>query len=146
MLEINGTIIVFALSFIIFVFLLDKALWQPIRRLKEARAEELALEIQNALKAEERTKALIEQIDCELDSIKNSEHKAIESLFAESKLEEAKQEEALKQELENLKTKAYQDLKADHVSSVAFIEEKSLELAHLIVAKVAPELREGAKV
>lgn len=146
MLEFNGTIIVFALSFIAFVFLLDKVLWQPIRKIKDSRFGELALEVENALKAEEKTKAIIEQVNSEINLIKDFEHKAIEDLFSQSKFEEEQQEKALKENLEKQKSKAYQDLMAEIVSSQSFIEEKSLELAYLILQKVAPELREGTKV
>jgi F-type H+-transporting ATPase subunit b len=143
MLEINGTIIIFALSFLVFIFLLDKALWQPIGKLKEARSSEIALEIQNAIQVEEKTKVIIAQVNSEINSIKKLEHQAIDQLFKESKLQAEEAEGKLKEELEAQKRKAYEELISENTLAESFIENKSRELAQLILQKIAPELNKS---
>jgi F-type H+-transporting ATPase subunit b len=139
MIELNGTSLVFALSFLLFVYLLDFALWKPVSKIKEERAIELKTELDSASQAEEKTKSILKQVSQEISSLKKVEHDAIEKLFRESKLEEDQEEAKLKNELEIFKEKAKSELLAERDSLLGSLEEQSKELANLISNKVAPE-------
>ncbi len=145
MIEINGTTLVFALSFLVFVFLLDQVLWKPIIKVKAQRADDLNNELNNASQAEAKTKTIINQVNSEIEAIKKSEQLAIEKLFADSKAEADSQTAKLKAELEAYKQKSFAELDSESSSLESEIHQQAQELAKSILAKISPS-PEGARV
>jgi F-type H+-transporting ATPase subunit b len=148
MLELNATALFFALSFLVFIFLLDKVLWKPVQKVKEERDQALQAELGNATQAEAKTRSIVQSVSDEVESIKKSEHDAIEQIFAESKQQEEKEESKLKAELEIFKQKAYEQFVSEEASLNLSVDSEAGQLAQSIIKKIAPELNisEGVAV
>ncbi|MFN5540565.1 MAG: hypothetical protein ACK481_11015 [Candidatus Melainabacteria bacterium] len=136
MLELNGTSLLFIISFLLFAFLLNFVLWEPIRKIKSARSSDLNEQLNSAHKAEEKTHSIILQVKKETETLRKNELALIEKVFAECKIEEEQEEAKLKKEFELLKDKTALEIKFDRDNLIQSLEPEANKLAQIITEKV----------
>jgi len=145
MLEINGTCLVFVLSFLLFVLLLNQTLWRPIAIVKKVREADLLSEQEKAIDAESKTQSILEQVSSEIEEIKKREHTYLDGLLKDFTKKRELEEIQLKSEMEESKKRAYEQIMKEGEAFKSSLQGEAEKLAHLIVARVAPEvsLQEG---
>lgn len=140
MLEINGTCLVFILSFLVFVYLLNKTLWKPVGQIKEIRNNDLLSEQDKASEAESKTQSIIKQVNSQVKEIKKSEHDYIEHLLKDFAKEKELDESKIKADMEEFKRNAYRQIVEEEQALKSSLEEEANKLAKLIISKIAGEV------
>jgi|GEM_PF-3047152 len=125
MLEINGTFLVFLVSFMLFCYLLNKLLWLPIAKIKASRKTDLDTKEDGSRSLAWHSSAIRDEVNKDLREFRSQQKINLDQLIikekdiliqAELKLSEGLAEKKISQlaELENSKKHFHQQF--DHIA------------------------------
>jgi F-type H+-transporting ATPase subunit b len=136
LLNINETLIVQFISFLIFLFIINRVMFRPLRALIKKRDEHVDNVKKGILDAENAYKTLLDQIKAQESAVKT------EAFAMRKKLEESGSEEAAaiiessRQEIMNLKNRVGRELEDQISAAKAHVKKESEALAVVIMEKV----------
>jgi F-type H+-transporting ATPase subunit b len=136
LLSINETLIVQLISFFIFLFIINRVMFRPLRALIKKRGEYVDNLQKGIFDAENAYKELFDQIKAQESAVKT------EAFAIRKKLEESGSEEAAaiiessRQEIVNLKNRVGRELEDQISVAKAHVKKESEALAVVIMEKV----------
>lgn len=137
MFEVDATCAIFIISFLLFIYLLNKTLWQPIAALQQGRQENINHKQEKAKQQRTEAKELKERLARQMQKIREQQKETVQQVQKESKQAFEKQREAA---LEHLQAQKETQAAADRASREDFRERLagfSAELAPLIGRKLS---------
>lgn len=137
MLEINFTLVVFAFSFLIFIYLLNLTLYKPVGKLVEARKELIERDYDGAKNLNEEAKRILENYTKKIKEAKHDSQILIQEVINETnkKKEEkllsfinvlSKEKEAALRKIKEEKEKSMKEFQKELVHLTEFITNKVL--------------------
>lgn len=137
MLEINFTLVIFAFSFLVFIYLLNLTLYKPVGKLIEARKELIERDYDRAKNLSEEAKGTLENYTKKIKEAKHSSQVLIQEAINETnkKKEEkllsfinvlTKEKEAALKKIGEEKEKSMKELQKELVHLTEFITNKVL--------------------
>ncbi|MFY9942673.1 MAG: ATP synthase F0 subunit B [Desulfobacterales bacterium] len=136
LISINATMVVQLISFLIFLFLINWILIQPLRRTMAERADYLDRMKLDILEAEKEMTSLLKQLAVREKKVRN------EALLAASKMESEGQRHAseiikdVRKEMESLRSKTQQTVSDQLAAARERLEQESAGLALSIMEKL----------
>ncbi len=113
MLEVNATAFIFALSFLLFVFILNEVLWKPLFAVKTVRQREKTGKEHAADMINSKTRNIIKGINQNLEAHRSKFSEAMQQLLTDAKQLEDKEKQELLSSFSLEKSSELNKLEAD---------------------------------
>lgn len=136
LLEINFTLVLFAISFLIFVYLIDLTLYKPVGKIIEARKELIASEYVKAKEYTEVAKKMLETYETSLNEARQYAHRTIEEAINLGQKVKNEKVSMLTISLSEEKAIALKNIQTEKIAILKELESKMPILADLITDKV----------
>lgn len=139
LLEINFTAVLFSISFLVFIYLLNLTLFKPVGNIVEARANLIEGDYEKSKDFSERASKTLEEYSSQTKAARQEAMKLVDEAI--SKAQGIKQEKvnSLIASVQKEKEDAMNEIKKEQASGMAELESKVKELTNLITSKVIGE-------
>lgn len=136
LLSINETLIVQLVSFLIFLFIINRVMFRPLRALILKRGEHVDNLQKGIFDAENAYKELLDQIKAQESAVKTEAFTIRKKLVESGSKEAAAIIESSRQEIVNLKKSVGRELEDQISAAKAHVKKESEDLAVVIMEKV----------
>lgn len=136
MLEINFTIVLFAISFLIFVNLLNFTLFIPVGKIIEERKNLIDGDYTKASTFSNNAKATLENYSAQIKQARKEAQSIIEKVVAESQKTKQEKISEVISGLQKEKDEAIKKVKQEEQTSLTELENKIKSISELITNKV----------
>lgn len=129
------SIVIHALSFLIFVFLLGKILFKPVTRVMEKRNDKIAALQDSTDSAQREAESLKNTLQRQLDDARREAGRIMESLRAEAEAKRDQQISEMRVKVQRLRDENAKRLKEETDDALAALEPYVKELGRMIAEK-----------
>lgn len=136
LLELNFTLILFALSFLIFINLLNLTLYRPVGKTIEKRKSIIDGDFTQAKELTEEANQMLENYKKEIKAARTTAHNIIEESVLNAQKIRDEKISALISELAKEKKAALKQIEIERANTMKQVEEKIKMLTDLITSKV----------
>lgn len=136
MLGINFTLVLVAVSFVLFVYLLKVLFFDPIGNIKEQRASELSSLAEGAEAKQAQSEKLIAEINQKITAIKDKQAEELEEISQQAHKELSAQYKTAQEELTANSQEQIQSIKNTLGESIDNIETIAQPIAQVIYQKI----------
>lgn len=134
--DINGTLPLMAVQFLILMVILDKLLYKPLGKAIDERTDYVRTNLKDARELKEKTESLAAQYENELREVRRESQAIIANAKAEAeKISNAKIQEA-QQEVAAEKQKAADEIEAQKSTAMQSLEQQVDTLSNQILEKL----------
>lgn len=139
MFDINGTLPIFVISFLVFMYLLDVILLKPVAKVIDQRDETIRKNIESGKSSREQAQKLLEKYEQELREIREKAQKHIADASEQANKERQAELSRLTKEGQEKLNAAKAEIEAERASLIDALVPKERELVEAITQKVLGE-------
>ncbi|MBI2995858.1 MAG: hypothetical protein HYY52_04045 [Candidatus Melainabacteria bacterium] len=136
MLEINFTLVLFALSFLVFIYLLNLTLYKPVGTIVEARKNLINGEYKRAKELTENANKILEDYNHRIKEARKLAHNTIEESITQASSKKEEKISILVSDLNKEKEGALKQLEKDQKEALKALEGEIKVLTDLITNKI----------
>ncbi len=136
MFEIDGTLIIFVVSFLIFMFLFDALFLKPVGEAIERRANLIKGDVEASKKLRNESDEIVSNYENHLKKIRSEAQVIINDAVTEAQTNRNKQVGALQEKGRQKIEDARKSLEAEKVTLLESMVDKEIELVNLITSKL----------
>ncbi|OGI20379.1 MAG: hypothetical protein A3B68_02520 [Candidatus Melainabacteria bacterium RIFCSPHIGHO2_02_FULL_34_12] len=136
LLELNFTLVLFAISFLVFIYLVNLTLYKPVGEIVEKRKNLIEGEYLEAKNSSEAASKLLENYKTQMKSARHTAQGLIEDGINEAKKKKEEKINALLAELNKEKDKSIKLIREEQNEAMKQMESKIKALTELITNKV----------
>ncbi|MBI3591706.1 MAG: hypothetical protein HY094_10065 [Candidatus Melainabacteria bacterium] len=136
LLEINFTLILFALSFLVFIYLLNQTLYKPVGNIIEKRKDAIDGDFSKAKSLSEAANELLENYKSEIKSARIEAHDIIQEAIAQAQKTKEEKVAVLTASLVKEKEAAIKQIKEEEKAALKQLEGQIKILTDLITSKI----------
>ena len=136
LLEINFTLVLFAISFLIFIYLLNLTLYKPVGEVIEERKNLIDGECQKAKDLTTRANEMLENYKNQIKSVKQLAQNIIQKVVNEAQETKNKKISLVISELNKEKEEALKQLQEEEKNAIKKLEGEIKMLTDLITSKI----------
>lgn len=139
MFEINGTLPIFVISFLVFMYLLDVILLKPVAKVISERDETIRKNIESGKSSREQAQKLLEEYERELRELREKAQKHIADASEQANKERQAELSRLTKDGQEKLNAAKAEIEAERASLIDALVPKERELVEAITQKVLGE-------
>jgi F-type H+-transporting ATPase subunit b len=134
--ELNGTIVIFVVSFLIFMWLLNQIMLKPVGNVIEQRSKLIEADLEAGKKARAEAQQMLERYEDDLKKIRHEAHAVLTRASEEITRERNSQLERVSKEGQTKLDKAKADIAAERERLIDSLVAEEKELVETITRKV----------
>ncbi len=136
LISVNETIIFQIISFLIFLFIINRIMFRPLRKVMNERETYVENIQKDIVDAEKKFENLTLQIQEQEKTVRDEAFKQQEQLAASGKQKAAEIIASTREEINALKSSAQEEVEAQISAAREHVQKESKDLAHRIIEKV----------
>lgn len=139
MFEINGTLVIFVISFLIYMMLLNEIMLKPVGRIMEKRSARISGDLEAAKSSRRQAAELVEKYESDVRRIRHESHELITKSVEEANKQKAEELAKVQKEVTQKFEEAKAEIAAERSALIDDLVAQERELVEAITQKILGE-------
>ncbi len=139
MFEINGTLVIFVVSFLVYMLLLEQIMLKPVGRIMEKRAARISGDLEAAKSSRRQSSELVEKYESDVKRIRHESHEVINQSVEEATKQKTAELATVQREASQTFEEAKAEIAAERSALIDDLVTHEKELVELITQKILGE-------